>query len=310
MKIVGVFLVPLLLSLQIANGWILPTTPSFQRITRLDAAVGIFYGTSTGNTLDCAMKIFDAFGSDVCAEPVDVDSLDAEQLSAEFGAHTSLIVGTPTWNTGADTERSGTGWDELYYSKLLSLSSVLGKKKVAVFGLGDQVSYAENYGDAAGELYSVFESLGCNMVPYAATSQDGYEHVTSKSIRGDKFCGLMLDQINQEDLTDARIEAWVEQLIAGGFLNQDANTVSVPASVVDDAVETDAKSVSSSFTKPEESLAKLEEASSELDQNISTHSSGGFTPHFNPVTKKTMWTSPDGRKSFVTTMEDVSSLRP
>jgi flavodoxin I len=306
MKFVDFFLVALL-SLETANAWLVPT-PCSQRITRLHAAVGIFYGTSTGNTLDCAMKIFDAFGSDVCAEPVDVDSLDAEQLSAEFGAHTSLIVGTPTWNTGADTERSGTGWDELYYSKLPSLSSVLEKKKVAVFGLGDQVSYAENYGDAAGELYSVFESLGCDMVPYAATSQEGYEHVTSKSIRGDKFCGLMLDQINQEDLTDARIEAWVEQLLAGGFLNEGATTVSIPTSI-DGAKESKANSVSTA-AKPDESLAELEEASSELDQNISTHSSGGFTPHFNPVTKKTMWTSPDGRKSFVTIMEDVSSLRP
>ena len=75
-------------------------------------------------------------------------------------------------------------------------------KKVAVFGLGDQVSYAENYADATGELHDVFESLGCVMMGY--TSQDGYEHESSKSIRGDKFCGLLCDAVNQEELTEER----------------------------------------------------------------------------------------------------------
>ena len=66
-------------------------------------------------------------------------------------------MGTPTWNTGADTERSGTGWDEIYYSEMQDLSNVVAGKKVAVFGLGDSVSYSENYADATGEVrrYSI-----------------------------------------------------------------------------------------------------------------------------------------------------------
>lgn len=38
---------------------------------------------------------------------------------------------------GADTERSGTSWDEFLYNDLPSLD--LKGKKVAIFGLGDQV---------------------------------------------------------------------------------------------------------------------------------------------------------------------------
>ena len=60
-------------------------------------------------------------------------------------------MGTPTWNTGADTERSGTGWDEIYYTEMQNVNNVAGKK-VAVFGLGDSVSYSENYADATGEV--------------------------------------------------------------------------------------------------------------------------------------------------------------
>lgn len=216
----------------------------------------------------------------MAAAPVDVDGL--EDAAAEFAKHDALIVGTPTWNTGADTERSGTGWDELYYSdKLPSLVN----KKVAVFGLGDQVSYGENYADATGELYDVFEHLGCDMVPYAHVSQEGYEHTASKSIRGDKFCGLLLDEINQDELTDERIVQWVEQLTAGGFFDGGATTTTLPqdAVIVEDIV-----------------VEELEQASEILDETIAQHSSGGFTPHYNPVSGKTMWTSSDGRSSYVT----------
>jgi hypothetical protein len=39
-------------------------------------------------------------------------------VAAAFAKYDSLVVGTPTWNTGADMERSGTGWDEIYYSEM------------------------------------------------------------------------------------------------------------------------------------------------------------------------------------------------
>jgi flavodoxin I len=89
-------------------------------------------------------------------------------------------------------------------------------KKVAVFGLGDSSSYSDYYCDAAGEIHDVFQKLGANMLGY--TSQEGYEHQASEAIRGDLFCGLLLDAINQEELTKGRVEAWVKQLIKEGVL--------------------------------------------------------------------------------------------
>ena len=240
--------------------------------------------------------MYQAFGSDIAAEPVDVDTLKAGSLAQSFGQHGALICGTPTWNTGAETERSGTGWDDLYYDKLPQLKDELDQKKCAVFGLGDQVSYAENYADGAGELFDVFTDLGCNMVPYAATSQDGYEHEGSKSIRGDKFCGLLLDQINQEDLTDDRISIWVAQLIENGFLEGGAKTAAPPLVQVDMAT-------------PEAALKEeLEACSAVLYETIVSESSGGFTPHYNAATRKTMWTSPDGRSSYVTVEPETSTM--
>ena len=121
------------------------------------AKVGLFYGTSTGNTQTVADMIAEEIGDDVVDGPFDIDRLDGS-VSDVFGKYDALIVGTPTWNTGADTERSGTGWDEIYYGSMQDLD--IKGKKVAVFGLGDQVSYAENYADATGELHDVFANLG------------------------------------------------------------------------------------------------------------------------------------------------------
>jgi len=273
-----------------------PTTT--RSVTCLDmAAVGIFFGTSTGSTETAAEKIYEAFGDDIACEPIDVDTLEEGQIAQVFAEHDALVVGTPTWNTGADTERSGTGWDELYYDKLPALKEILQGKKVAVFGLGDQVSYAENYADATGELFDVFEGLGCTML--GSWSQEGYEHESSKSIRGDKFCGLLLDAVNQEELTDERVEQWVAQLIEEGILEGGSSVApAVTAEVVNGAAADAA--VPNGAVAVDASLSQLEENSNLLNENIRAHSSGGYTPHVNPLTGATMWTSPDGTKSYVT----------
>jgi flavodoxin I len=284
--------------------------------TRLDAAVGIVYGTSTGSTQTCADKIYEAFGPDLAAEPVDVDTLAGpEAVAALFAEHGALVVGTPTWNTGADTERSGTGWDELYYSTFPDFKAILEGKKVAVFGLGDQVSYSENYADATGELFDVFESMGCQMLGSWGT--DGYEHEDSKSLRGDKFCGLLLDMVNQEELTDERIERWVSQLKDEGILEGGGGAAAagtgaaVAATLVAEGVNGAApEPVAASGRSAADWGATLDENSALLDQSIAAHSTGGFTPHFNPRTGRTMWTSPDGTKSFVTADAVTSRLSP
>jgi flavodoxin I len=192
------------------------STSAVTTTTRLSAAVGIIFGSCTGATQECANKIHEAFGSS-SAEPVDIDSLATpEKVAAVLAEHKALVVGAPTWNTGSETERSGTGWDSLYYSSFADFKSVLEGKKVAVFGLGDQASYGDYFCDAAGELHDVFENIGCTMI--GAWDMAGYDHVASESIRGDKFCGLLLDEVNQDDLTDGRIQKWVAQLKDEGIL--------------------------------------------------------------------------------------------
>merc|ERR1711935_147858 len=145
---------------------------------------GLYYATSTGNTETVAEYIAEAVG--VAAEEIG----DAEE-SAITGAD-GLIIGAPTWHTGADEQRSGTSWDDWLYETLPNLD--LNGKKVAIFGCGDQESYADYYCDAAGELFDQFTAKGAKI--YGMTSTDGYNHAGSKAEVDGKFVGLMFDEDN------------------------------------------------------------------------------------------------------------------
>ena len=68
----------------------------------------------------------------------------------------------------------------------------------------------------AGELYDCFLKAGCKV--YGMTSTKGYDHQASKAeIEPGKFCGLLFDEDNQYDLSEARAKAWVQQLTKEGF---------------------------------------------------------------------------------------------
>mmetsp|Transcript_56620 Transcript_56620/g.134881 ORF Transcript_56620/g.134881 Transcript_56620/m.134881 type:complete len:227 (+) Transcript_56620:103-783(+) len=167
-------------------------------------AVGLLYATQTGNTEEVAFLISSATGLDITA----VDDLYASDLNGYDG----LIVGCPTWNTGADEYRSGTAWDDLLEDiKGLSLSG----KPVAVFGCGDSVGYGDNFCDAIEELHDTFADAGAKSIGYVAES--GYTYAESKSVRNGKFLGLPLDLDNEADMSEERVADWVSQLKSEGM---------------------------------------------------------------------------------------------
>merc|ERR1712060_368224 len=176
------------------------------RSSVIEAKVGLIYSTTTGNTETVAGYIGSATG----LEMVDIADRTTDSLM-EFDG---LICGAPTWHTGADSERSGTAWDDFLYGDLTSMD--LKGKKVAVFGLGDQGGYGDNFCDAMDELVSCFSKQGADIV--GSWSADGYDHMESKSIGGDgKFVGLPCDEDNQPDLSEERAASWVAQLKSEGM---------------------------------------------------------------------------------------------
>merc|ERR1719378_953157 len=121
---------------------------------QMDMKTLLVYSTTTGNTEVCAGYISEATGIPM----VDIaDTSDEDIAGADC-----LIIGAPTWHTGADDQRSGTSWDEFLYGPLTELD--LSGKKVAIFGVGDSSSYADNFCDAAGELYDCFTKQGATVI--------------------------------------------------------------------------------------------------------------------------------------------------
>lgn len=161
--------------------------------------IGLFYGTQTGNTETLAQAIQAEFGGDSVVTLHDI----ADASPDDFADYACLIVGCPTWNIG----ELQTDW-EGFYDELDEID--FSGKKVAYFGAGDQIGYADNFQDAMGILAEKIRSLGGTTVGQWPTI--GYEFNESKAVQNGKFVGLALDEDNQPELTESRISTWVAQV--------------------------------------------------------------------------------------------------
>ena len=160
--------------------------------------IGLFYVANAVKTSQVARKIREALGAD------QVDIIPAEKAwGNDFQSYDNLVIGASTWFDG----ELPTFWDELV-PELTGLD--LKGKKVALFGLGDQVNYPDNFVDGLGILAEGFEKTGAILVGY--TSAEGYTFNRSKALRDDQWCGLGIDVENQSKLSDKRIKEWCEQL--------------------------------------------------------------------------------------------------
>ena len=160
--------------------------------------IGLFCGTSTHKTASVAKKIQEAFGE----ESIELVSIE-EAWQKDFESYDFIIAGLATWFDG----ELPTYWDEII-PELLTLN--LKDKKVAIFGLGDQVKYPDNFVDGIGILAEAFITTGASIV--GLTSSEGYHFNKSQAVIGGHFAGLALDIENQRDKTDQRIKDWVEGL--------------------------------------------------------------------------------------------------
>ncbi|WP_421919403.1 flavodoxin [Marinifilum sp.] len=160
--------------------------------------IGIFYGSSTGNTETVAKQIQAKLGADN-ATTFDV----ADAKAGDIEKFTNIIFGTSTWGIG-DLQDDFEGF-------LTEISNAnLNGKKVALFGLGDQYSYSDSFVDGMGEIYEALDNKNCELV--GETSTDGYEYDASKAEKDGKLVGLALDLENQDDQTEARVSEWVAEL--------------------------------------------------------------------------------------------------
>ncbi|WP_150050150.1 MULTISPECIES: flavodoxin [Methylomonas] len=168
------------------------------------ANVGIFFGTDTGNSRKVAKQIAKKLG---VAKPENINKASVDDLLA----YDVLILGTPTYGDGElpglTAGTSSESWEE--FMPNLDGADFSGKT-IALYGLGDQEGYPDNFVDALGMLYDKFSELGATMVGF--TSTDGYTYNKSKAVVDGQFVGLVLDEDNQKELSEDRLADWLTEL--------------------------------------------------------------------------------------------------
>ena len=155
----------------------------------------VVYGSSTGPCEAIAEKIAQKLG----CEAINVQDLTADVVNN----NQNLILGTSTWGAG---ELQDDWYDGL---KVLQGADLSGKI-IALFGCGDCESYGDTFVGGIGELYNGIKASGARFV--GAVDTDGYTFDDSEAVIDGKFIGLPLDDVNEDDKTDTRIDAWIAEI--------------------------------------------------------------------------------------------------
>lgn len=153
----------------------------------------IFFGSETGATEGVANKVGQLLGADV---------FPAGDISKASG-YDFVILASSTWGMGDLASEWEASIDTL---KETNLSG----KKVGFIGLGDQEGFGDTFVDAIGILYDAVRDMGITVV--GKTSTEGYSYGDSKAVVDGEFIGLVIDENNQSELTDERIQKWVEKV--------------------------------------------------------------------------------------------------
>lgn len=165
--------------------------------------IGLFFGPEKGSVHRVSEKVAVAIGKEK-VELVSVNSASADDLEKYdkiiFGIST---VGKETW----DSEYSNTDWSKFFPE--------VGKidysgKVVAIFGLGDHITYPEHFVNAMGVLAKELKKQNVKIV--GDVDPQGYEFDDSEALVGGKFVGLPIDEDFEPELTDERISRWLESI--------------------------------------------------------------------------------------------------
>ena len=160
--------------------------------------IGVFYGSTTGTTEDLARRI---------AEKLNVPSayiFEVSKLSdALVNEYDVLVLGSSTWGAG---ELQDDWYDGVNVLKKCDLSH----KYVALFGCGDSESYCDTFCDGMGIIYEDIKDSGCTII--GKVSAEDYSFSSSIAVIDGMFVGLALDDINESDKTEERIDAWVNDI--------------------------------------------------------------------------------------------------
>ncbi len=167
--------------------------------------INLIYGTETGYTgiigEDIKQRWTNAWPDD------EFNIIRVDESSPEDWRTDLLILGAPTWcepRLEVLGEMSEDWNDEYEDFKKLDFTN----QKVAIYGLGDQHGYEDNFVDGIGLLAKPIIENGGTII--AATSSVDYNFTESHALKEDgDFYGLALDEDNEPGRTNDRIINWL-----------------------------------------------------------------------------------------------------
>lgn len=162
------------------------------------ARIGIFFGgRDNGRTAKVARRIQEEFGKG----NADLHNVNVS-TTEDVARYDFLVLGTAAWGIG----EMHSDWEN-FIDQLTE--APLENKKIAIYGLGDQVEYPESFVDGMGIIFCRLP-FKQNVVGY--TSTNGYKFYYSNAEKDGKFVGLAIDEDSQPELTAGRVADWVNEL--------------------------------------------------------------------------------------------------
>ena len=173
--------------------------------------IKIIYGTDTGNTelvVQDMIKLLDDSKSFIQdATKINHQVITVPEINEDTWNDADLfILGIPTWYDG----ELQSDWEE-YFEEFKTIDFT--GKKVAIFGLGDQLGYEEWFCDGVGILAKTVLKNGGQTIGWTDID-DSYDlEEEPKSMYNEScFYGLCLDEDNQDELTEERLDNWIEKI--------------------------------------------------------------------------------------------------
>lgn len=156
----------------------------------------IIYGSTSGTCQAIAEQIASKLGVE--------DIKSASEISAsQLSEYDNILLGTSTWGAGDLQDDWYDGIEEVNKADLQG-------KTVAIFGCGDCASFPDTFCGAMADLNDAAVAAGATVV--GAVDASDYDYSDSAAVRDGKFVGLALDDLNESDKTEERIDAWIEQI--------------------------------------------------------------------------------------------------
>ncbi len=166
--------------------------------------IAIFFGPLNGSVHRIAKLVASKIGADKVdlIHITDASAADLEKYDRIiFGIST---IGKDTWQQKFDN----TDWSHFF--PIVTDFNFKGKK-VAIFGLGDHITYAYHFVDSMGLLGKTIKTKGGELFGQVIT--DGYTFQDSDAIVEGQFIGLPVDEDFEPELTEERVSAWVDSLM-------------------------------------------------------------------------------------------------